>query len=279
MRGAWCGVVLSVLVCARVAWGQSAKAVFDVFRDSVVNQQFVLRNFSGEDKVHGVWTGPGVTLDAPRWHTLAELEVNSAQLERGTVVMNCSRRVLIRDSAGQIQLFPTRANIEIDVDLAGADPEEVLAKLRDALFYPTMDDALHALPKHVSKILPGRMDFKPGEKPDLTKPSCDCAADDNLACAVEHRKIDGVIPPKFLGGSNPRFTKEARKRKIGGDVYVALSVDTTGQPQDVWIVTPVGMGLDEEAAKAVLTYKFRPAMCHEKPAAVDLFVDVRFRIF
>lgn len=248
------------------------------FRDSLANDQLVLKNFSGEDKVHGVSTGTGVTLDVARWHTLSQLEVNSVKLDGQTLVMSCSRSVLIKDSAGQVQSFSPPTEIEIDVELGDSDPAEVLPKLKDALFYPTIDDALHALPKHLREVLPGRMNFKPGEKPDFTGPLCDCAMEDERACEAEHRKVDGIVPPKYLGGSDARFSKEARKRKISGDVYVTLTVDSAGQPQDVWIVKPVGMGLDEEAAKAVLTYKFRPAMCHDNPTAVDLFVDVRFRI-
>lgn len=98
-----------------------------------------------------------------------------------------------------------------------------------------------------------------------------------MRVAADHRKIEGIVPPKFLGGRDPQLTDEARKSGLDTKVDVGLKVDQAGRPYDIWVLKPSGMGLDEEAAKAVLTYKFRPAMCHDKPVAVYLNVDVRFQ--
>lgn len=126
-------------------------------------------------------------------------------------------------------------------------------------------------------VLPARLDFDPVHNPDASKPPCDCAADDRTACDADHRKIEGIVAPKFLNGKDPHLTDEARRGKLDAQVDVALTIDTTGNPQNVWVVKPVGLGLDEEAAKAVLTYSFRPAMCHGKPVSVAANVEVRFQ--
>jgi protein TonB len=41
----------------------------------------------------------------------------------------------------------------------------------------------------------------------------------------------------------------------------------------------VGLGLDEEAVRCVMKYKFVPAMQNETPVKVDLYIDVNFQIF
>lgn len=61
-------------------------------------------------------------------------------------------------------------------------------------------------------------------------------------------------------------------------VEIYLKVDEAGRPQDLWVAKPSGMGFDEAAAKSVLTYELRPAMCHDKPVTVYLNVDVQFRV-
>ena len=277
MRKVCCWVAACVFVCTPVMNAKSDKDAESGFRDSVVNKQLVLRNFSGEDKVHAEWTGTAVALDVPRWYTMGEVEVRSVKLKGQKLIIDCERHVLIRDENGQIKLYPIPTPIEIDVELGGADPGEVLPILKEALFYDTINDALTSLPKDVSAVVPARMDFIPGQKPDLSKPPCDCAADDRSACADEHRKVDGIVPPRFLKGKDPELTDEARKHNLDVHVDVALTVDTAGHPEHVWVVKPAGMGLDEEAAKAVLTYAFRPATCHDKPVSVYLNVDVRFQ--
>jgi hypothetical protein len=43
------------------------------------------------------------------------------------------------------------------------------------------------------------------------------------------------------------------------------------------ISLPLGMGLDEAAAKSVLAYEFRPAMCHDKPFTAYVEIGVGFQ--
>jgi protein TonB len=47
----------------------------------------------------------------------------------------------------------------------------------------------------------------------------------------------------------------------------------------VRLVRGVGMGLDQKAIEAVKQYRFKPAHENGKPVAVQLNVEVDFRIF
>jgi TonB family protein len=90
---------------------------------------------------------------------------------------------------------------------------------------------------------------------------------------------DGVTSPVVIHKVDPEFSVEARKAKFMGLVLVNLVVDTKGKPQNVHVLRGVGMGLDENAVKAVRAYKFRPATEDGKPVPVALNVEVNFRIF
>jgi protein TonB len=89
----------------------------------------------------------------------------------------------------------------------------------------------------------------------------------------------GVSAPVVLYSVDPEFSDEARRAKYEGICNVALIVDAQGNPQDVRVPRALGMGLDEEAIKAVRQYKFKPAMFQGHPVPVEIMIEVNFRIY
>jgi len=57
-----------------------------------------------------------------------------------------------------------------------------------------------------------------------------------------------------------QFSDEARRKGINAVCMVSLTVDAHGLPQSIKVVRPAGYGLDEEALKAIMKYRFRPAL-------------------
>ncbi|HEX5282732.1 MAG TPA: energy transducer TonB [Bryocella sp.] len=273
--------MLWVLLCAlsaTTACGQSAKDAVNAFRDSMKNGQFVLKNFSGEEDVRASWTGSALELDPPRWRTMGVLTIDSVKLKGHMLEMRCARHVAVRDESDKIVLYQRPSEMKIEVDLGSADPATALPQVKESLFYPSVELALAALPKTVQQVIPARLDRTAPKVKDVAtavNPRCNCAERD---CKAGIEEIKGVVPPKFLRGADPGYSEKARKAKLNGSVNVRLIVDKSGRPTDVWIARPVGMGLDEEAAKSVLTYQFRPATCHGSPVGVYLAVEVNFEI-
>jgi protein TonB len=89
----------------------------------------------------------------------------------------------------------------------------------------------------------------------------------------------GVSPPILIYDPDPEFSDEARRAKYQGVCVVGLVVDSQGNPQEVKIVRPLGMGLDEKAIEAVRQYKFKPALYKGKAVAVVINIEVNFRIY
>lgn len=265
-----------------VAYADSTKDAVNAFRDSLGTGQFVLKNFSGQEKVHANWTGSALEFDPPRWRMIAVVTIDSVKLKGHTLVMRCTRHVAMRDASDRLVLFQRPSDAEIDIDLGGADPASALPRLKGSLFYPSIADALAALPAKVQKWLPARIDEKmpdPKRAPQVTDPGCDCAAPDRTGCNALDATTAGVTPPKFLGGHDPEFSDSARKAKLNGNVIVRFTVDKAGHPEDVWVARPLGLGLDEAAAASILTYRFKPALCHDVPVSVDLMSFVNFQIY
>jgi TonB family protein len=64
-----------------------------------------------------------------------------------------------------------------------------------------------------------------------------------------------------------------------GVCVLKLVVDADGMPQNIKVVRPVGMGLDEKAIAAVRQWTFSPALKDGEPVAVQIDVEVNFHLY
>jgi periplasmic protein TonB len=88
----------------------------------------------------------------------------------------------------------------------------------------------------------------------------------------------GVSAPQVLQSVKPEFTEQARAANFQGDVTLQLIVDTEGNPQNIRVIHPLGMGLDERAVEALKQYRFKPAMYQGHPVAVRLMIVIDFHL-
>lgn len=86
-------------------------------------------------------------------------------------------------------------------------------------------------------------------------------------------------PPRPIHTEEPEFTEKAREARHQGICVVRVIVGTDGVPRDPKIVRPLGMGLDEEAIKAVRRWRFAPARRYGTPVLAPFFVNVKFELF
>lgn len=89
----------------------------------------------------------------------------------------------------------------------------------------------------------------------------------------------GVSAPRALDTPDPDYSDEARKAKYQGTVVLWLIVDENGKPRDIKVARSLGMGLDQKAIEAVRRWKFEPAMKDGRPVAVQINVEVNFRLY
>ena len=146
-------------------------------------------------------------------------------------------------------------------------PEELSAAL-NKVFAVGFDDALvDSAPDYWQPWL--RHDLHPGDA--ISAPP--------FAAGVAKFPMRGVTPPRLTFDPDPEFSDSARRRKFKGTFVAGLIVDENGNPQHVYVVRPLGMGLDELAIAAVKRYRFMPAMRDGAPVAVLIHIEVNFRIY
>lgn len=89
----------------------------------------------------------------------------------------------------------------------------------------------------------------------------------------------GVTAPRPIYDPDPEYSDAARKAKYQGSVLLWLVVGPNGRPRNLRVQRSLGMGLDEKALEAVSQWRFQPATLNGQPVAVQINVEVSFRLY
>jgi TonB family protein len=92
--------------------------------------------------------------------------------------------------------------------------------------------------------------------------------------------VGGTSIPSCIYCPTPTYTNKARAAKYEGTVVLQVTVTTDGRAINISVVKGPGLGLEENALKAVMRWKFKPAV----DAAGDLVdvivpIEVTFRLY
>lgn len=86
------------------------------------------------------------------------------------------------------------------------------------------------------------------------------------------------LKPAALNRPRPNYTEEARKHKIQGTVRLRVLVASNGMVRQVRAVTFLSDGLTEEAIRAAMQMRFRPAMRNGQAVDYWVPVDIEFNL-
>ena len=115
---------------------------------------------------------------------------------------------------------------------------------------------------------------------------CSITSSSRPCCTTSRAPVELNIPVTFQSDPPPTVlfsvplepSAEARRHKARGIIVVALIVNTKGVPQNVHVLRGIGMGMDEQAVKAVKQYRFAPFTLDGKPVAQSTSVVLRVRV-
>jgi TonB family protein len=85
--------------------------------------------------------------------------------------------------------------------------------------------------------------------------------------------------PQVISVRDPEYSKQAREAKYQGTCMLGLVVGTDGSTSHIFVISGLGMGLDEKAIEAVKTWRFKPAMKDGRPVPMQLAVEVDFHLY
>jgi TonB family protein len=88
----------------------------------------------------------------------------------------------------------------------------------------------------------------------------------------------GLVAPKIITMVEAKYTADAMRQKIQGDVEVDVVVTPDGGVSRAIVVTSLSPDLDMNALKAALSYRFQPATQNGQPVTALVRVSLNFRL-
>ena len=90
----------------------------------------------------------------------------------------------------------------------------------------------------------------------------------------------GVTTPVLVYQPQPKYTAEAMRARVQGNVLLTCVVRPDGSVSDIEVTRSLDrtFGLDEEAIKTLRSWRFRPATLRGEPVAVRVDIEISFTI-
>lgn len=303
-------VVLGLAVVVVPLRLRAANELEQHLRDQYKGKTLLLRNFYAGDSLRYDASGqPSKSATPGDWTVDGVVQVDDVRVSNHRLTIRAKRLHLgwvrdvgfsdVPDSKDKGGKQETRL-LRIEADFT---PAEVTADNADALlariFLTARDRFADLVPdywkpcvlaastgkgkgKYPECRFPPEFAAIPGVVFSLDERSQPQAAGDGEAKAAEiplARIGKGVTIPKVILPKDPPFSEEARRAKYQGTATLMLVVDKTGQVQNIRIVRPLGMGLDQKAVETVAKWQFHPATKDGEPVSVELAVEVDFHLY
>lgn len=265
-------MALAALFFAAALHAQTAPNTERAFRDSVVQKQLYLQNFSADEEVRAVWDGTLLRLPNTKTMAFAAFVPSSVEVSATHVRLHGTLQLVKRDSGSlrRLLLDATRMPTTVYVDLHGATASATLQQMRDLLFFKDINDALHHLPQTaLSYIPPPNVEIK---GPPPAKPACDCG-DTAAACKglTQEPASAGWKGPVLVGSMDEVAIGTASEQTL----KFALQVESTGMVSGVWILRYAEAGAARTFSRSMGADLFKPATCHDQPTATTFEVTTQ----
>ncbi len=164
------------------------------------------------------------------------------------------------------QKLTALANVELDLDSGSSTPQlSDLEGVMKKVFGSPEEDPTDLAPDYWRPFLL-KVSGKTPEKP----PTSD----------IPFTKVGGdVKPPHALSNPDPDYTEVARQAGFQGTTLLWMIIDAEGKVRDIRVVRALGLGLDDQAVEKVRNWTFEPARRAGDPVAVQVNVEVKFRLY
>jgi TonB family protein len=95
--------------------------------------------------------------------------------------------------------------------------------------------------------------------------------------AIATARSESIVPPvALMQCGRPEYTEEARIAHLAGIVTLSLTIDDEGVPNEIRVVSPLGLGLDENAVACVRQSRYSAAQKDGKPVPLKTTVSLAF---
>lgn len=203
-----------------------------------------------------------------QWTLYGTVKINKVHLRQDNLKIEATRIFLTYDKEMKrfAELRGGEVSLLIDLDSATAGLDSITILLR-RIFVKPEESLADIEPPYWSHFLRA---YKSG-KPDETELA---GLDGGPIYKVEPGKVSA---PKEISAPSPNYTQEAEDAHYQGNSVLSLVVNREGRPEDISIMLPVGMGLDDNAVETVRDWRFKPGIRDGLPVPVRVLIEVTFK--
>jgi TonB family protein len=227
----------------------------------MAGKQVVLRTLAGGTDMKFAADGRLLRGGDPcPWTLCSKILVQNVNVRKDKLVLDGVRLYLSFELAKQaFQAWNSGRVVRIELSLAEAASQSSARRALNAVFLTNSEPLTDIVPAYWSNFL--KLGVRECKVPKgMNRPGSD----------------SGIAPPKLTRRVEPAYREEARQARLSGTVLFCAVVSTDGRLVDVSIGRPLGMGLDEEAYRAVTQWRFEPAHLNGTPVPVAAAVEVTF---
>lgn len=240
----------------------------------------MLRNFYQDDRLEFDSTG-GVKGNAhPGSWTIGRVRITKIKLQANRLELDGVRVADVYDiKASKFSSVRTSQKVRIVVarDAHGAPIDEALSRV----FLTDSEKLADLVPPYWKAFAEGRVEAVRKENgPTLyqirqaQRTESKESASDNV-----HRASGAVTPPAATYAPDPHYVPLAKAESFQGTTVLWVVVTSQGTVGEIQVVRPVGFGFDDAAAETVKTWTFKPATKNGVPVAVQIDVEVNYRLY
>jgi TonB family protein len=254
-------------------------------RARLINKPLYLRGEWSGDKLAFDSAGDLKGTSAPGSFTLSGIEIKSVTVTSTELVLD-GQRVGLEFA----QNVPHRIGLVVRGRFGAKKPEAMTLEIEapangdftaalDAMFADGISDLVPQLPPFWQPFAQRYLLTTGTAAPQVRSVTPAATGGGPIRPSGRLKPPDGLTAPRLLTKVDPDFSEAARALPASGISVVNFVLDTNGKPSHLRIVSPIGLGLDEQAVSAVSRYTFQPAMQNGSPVPVELNVEVNFQIF
>lgn len=141
------------------------------------------------------------------------------------------------------------------------------------LFEPAMRNG-----QPVAVVITFVLSFRPGDPTQAPDAPLSVRGGANGPYLTEGVTTPGLVNPVLVRQLEPKYTADAMRAKIAGDVKVRAVVESDGTVGRAWVVQSLDDQLDAQAVAAAKQWRFKPATLDGRPVASVVNLVLMFRL-
>jgi len=171
------------------------------------------------------------------------------------------------------QFDKAKINLDRAIDL---EPNYVRARENRAILYAKQNDRTNALAELTTILAISPNDRWAYQAKEAAEQGRQLPVGTQFSSAPDSVRPD--VLPRVLSKIEPEYTDEARRAGVNATILCSATVNANGRAEDIRVTRGAGFGLDENAIRALETWRFEPAKKDGKPVPQPARLEMTFRL-